>query len=56
MYPLQEHPAGFNVDGGGGDGVSIGGGGGAVAHASQENRFPVDLLLTKSLQLDGSFT
>ena len=59
MQPLHEHPAGFNVDAGGGgvgDGAPVDSGGGDVAHASQENRFPVDLLLTKSLQVEGSFT
>ena len=59
MQPIHEHPAGFNVDargGGVGDGAPVDGGESDVAHASHENRFPVDLLLTKSLQVEGSFT
>ena len=56
---LHEHPTESIVDGGGGGG-RIGGGDEAPvvgrAHASQENRFPVDLLLIKSLQVEGSFT
>ena len=33
-----------------------GGGGGGSLHASHEKDFPVDILLVKSEQFDGSFT